>query len=269
MAIRMADHIFGARNALRYQPITNRIRAMVGEQTVVDSTRAVLVWEPRRIVPAYAVPVDDIQAPMVPVETSAVPEDGDGPPVLDPRNPFLVHTSQGESRTVRTAARELPAAAFAPADPDLAGYALLDWAAFDRWLDEDEELVAHPRDPFKRIDTRRSSRHVVIEVDGETVAESDHPVLLAETHLPTRYYLPASDVNLDLLSPTDFRTACAYKGIAQYWTGRKPGSRELAWTYRDPLLDAVPVRNMIAFFNERVDITVDGQRQERPITPWS
>jgi uncharacterized protein (DUF427 family) len=267
MAIQMSGHYFSAHDALRYQPISNRIRAMVGEQTVVDSTRAVLIWEPRRIVPSYAVPVEDIRAALVPDSTPAAPDENR--PLLDPRTPFAVHTSPGDSRTIQTSARELPAAAFGPTDPDLAGLVVLDWAAFDRWLDEDEELVAHPRDPFKRIDTRRSSRHVVIEVDGETVAESEHPVLLVETFLPTRYYLPAQDVKLDLLSPSDLRTACAYKGVAEYWAGRDPGSRELAWTYRHPLHDAVPVRDMIAFFNERVDITVDGQRQERPTTPWS
>lgn len=241
---------------------------MVGEQTVVDSTRAVLLWEPRRLVPSYAVPVDDVRATIVPATTPATPEEN-GPPFLDPRIPFAVHTCPGDSRTIQTSTRELPAAAFGPADPDLAGHVVLDWAAFDRWLDEDEELVAHPRDPFKRIDTRRSSRHILIEIDGETAAESDHPVLLFETYLPPRYYLPEPDVNLDLLSSSDLRTACAYKGVADYWTGRSPGSRELAWTYRHPLHDALPVRDMIAFFNERVDITVDGQRQERPITPWS
>jgi uncharacterized protein (DUF427 family) len=267
MAIRMAEHFFSAHVALRYQPISNRIRAMAGEETVVDSTRAVLVWEPRRLVPSYAVPVDDVRAALVPAITPAAQDNGR--PVLDPRTPFTVHTCPGESRNIRTSSRDLPAAAFAPSDPDLAGHVVLDWAAFDRWLDEDEELVAHPRDPFKRIDTRRSSRHILIEVDGETVAESDHPVLLYETYLPTRYYLPAADVRLDLLSPTDLRTACAYKGIAEYWAARGPGARELAWTYRHPLHDAEPVRDMIAFFNERVDITVDGQRQERPHTPWS
>jgi len=267
MAIRMAEHHFSTHHQLRYQPITNRIRALAGEQTVVDSTRAVLVWEPRRVVPSYAVPVDDVRASLVPAAIPASPDDGR--PVLDPRTPFAVHTCPGESRTIQTSTRELAAAAFGPTDPDLAGHVVLDWAAFDRWLDEEEELVAHPRDPFKRIDTRRSSRHVVIEVDGETVAESEHPVLLVETFLPTRYYLPAQDVNPDLLSPSGLRTACAYKGVAEYWAGRSPGSRELAWTYRHPLHDAVPVRDMIAFFNERVDITVDGQRQDRPITPWS
>lgn len=267
MATRMAEHFFNAHNALRYQPSTNRIRAMVGAQTVVDTTRAVLIWEPRRLVPSYAVPIDDVHATMVPAATPE-PEKNNSP-FLDPRTPFTLHTTPGESRTIRTSTGELPGAAFSPADPDLAGYVVLDWAAFDRWLDEDEELVAHPRDPFKRIDTRRSSRHIVVEIDGETVAESDRPVLLSETYLPTRYYLPAPDVHLDLLSPLDFRTACAYKGVAEYWAGRNQGSPEVAWTYRNPLHDAVPVRDMIAFFNERVDITVDGQRQDRPVTPWS
>jgi uncharacterized protein (DUF427 family) len=270
----MAEFFFSAHNELRCHPSASRIRAMVGAETVVDTTRALLVWEPRRIVPSYAVPIEDVKAAVVPTAAPEAAENphalGDGPPVLDPSTPFTVHSCPGETRTIQASTRALGAAAFSPSDGDLAGYILLDWAAFDRWMDEDEDLLAHPRDPFKRIDTRRSSRHIVIEIGGQPVAESRGPVLLFETYLPTRYYLPAKDVNTNLLSPTDTRTACAYKGVAEYWAAA--GDTELhdvAWTYRHPLHDAAPVQDMIAFFNERVDVTVDGQLQQRPRTPWS
>jgi uncharacterized protein (DUF427 family) len=274
VAVRMAEFFFSAHNELRCHPASSRIRAMVGDETVVDTTRALLVWEPRRIVPSYAVPVEDVRAAVIPAAAPEAVENprpmGDGPPVLDPRNPFAVHSCPGESRTIQAATRELRAAGFSPSDGDLSGYIVLDWAAFDRWMDEDEDLVAHPRDPFKRIDTRRSSRHVVVEIDGQQVAESRRPTLLFETYLPTRYYLPAQDVDEKLLSPTDSRTACAYKGVAEYWAAAGDTElRDVAWTYRHPLHDAVPVQDMIAFFNERVDITVDGQPQQRPRTPWS
>ena len=100
------------------------------------------------------------------------------------------------------------------------------------------------------------------------MAESRQPVLLFETHLPTRYYLPANDVNTNLLSPSETRTQCAYKGVAEYWSAAGE-FHDVAWTYHQPLHDAAPVKDMIAFFNERVDIIVDGQPQPRPRTPWS
>jgi uncharacterized protein (DUF427 family) len=153
------------------------------------------------------------------------------------------------------------------ADEDLAGYVRVDWNAVDRWLEEDEEVVGHPRDPFHRIDIRQSSRHVVVSLDGEVVAESRRPALLFETRLPVRYYLPREDVRLDLLGASDKRTTCAYKGHASYFgTDAHPG---IAWTYLEPLPDAEQIRGLIAFFNERADISVDGELQERPRTQWS
>jgi uncharacterized protein (DUF427 family) len=153
------------------------------------------------------------------------------------------------------------------ADGELAGYVQVDWDAADRWLEEDEEIVGHPRDPFHRIDTRESSRHVVVSLDGEVVAESRKPTLLFETGLPVRYYLPREDVRLDLLGASDERTTCAYKGHASYFgTDAHP---DIAWTYLEPLRDAEQIRGLVAFFNERADITVDGEPQERPATQWS
>jgi uncharacterized protein (DUF427 family) len=271
VAVRMAEFLFSANNELRWYPVSGRIRAVVDARTIVDTTRAMVVWEPRRVVPFYAVPLEDVSAVVIPTAAPDTAENpvplGDGPPVLTPSTPFAAHSCPGETLTIQAPTRELAAAGFRPNDPDLNGYILLDWAAFDRWMDEDEELVAHPRDPFKRIDTRRSSRHIVIEIDGQTVAESRQPTLLFETHLPTRYYLPAEDVDTTLLSPSDTRTACAYKGIAEYWAASD--NRDVAWIYRHPLHDAAPVKDMIAFFNERVDIIVDGQPQPRPRSPWS
>ncbi len=152
-------------------------------------------------------------------------------------------------------------------DDDLAGYVQVDWDAVDRWLEEDEEVVGHPRDPFHRIDVRQSSRHVVVSLDGEVVAESHRPMLLFETGLPVRYYLPRDDVRLDVLEPSDRRTTCAYKGHASYFgTDAHP---DIAWTYLEPLADAEQIRDLVAFFNERAEITVDGELQEHPKTQWS
>jgi uncharacterized protein (DUF427 family) len=264
---------------LRYEPTAKRVRATLGGEAVVDSTRAVLVWEPRRIVPSYAVPESDIHGELVP--SSAPGSDGEleagsplpgvfARPVLDPSVPFSAHTTGGEAVDVRANGETSPGAGLRLADPDLAGYVLLDFPAFDGWTEEDEPIVGHPRDPFHRVDVLASSRHIRLELDGQVLAESSRPMLLFETMLPVRYYLPREDVSADLV-PSDTHTYCAYKGRAAYWSASVGGRLvpDLAWTYLEPLTDASRVGNLVAFFNERVDVVLDGQRSERPITPWS
>jgi uncharacterized protein (DUF427 family) len=261
---RVRDVLMGQLGSLRYEPIEKRIRATAGDATVLDTTRAVLVWEPKRVVPSYAVPAADIAAEVVAGGNGAAePEQPPmlaGRPVYDPSVPFAVHTAPGEPVTVAGAE------GFRPADPELAGYVVLDFKGFDAWYEEDERNVSHPRDPFHRIDIVHSSRHVRVELDGETLAESSRPYLLFETSLPVRYYLPPEDVRLDRLERSTTGTACAYKGEASYWA---LDGRDVAWYYPEPLREAAEVRDRIAFFNERVDIVVDGERLERPVTPWS
>jgi uncharacterized protein (DUF427 family) len=261
---RVRDVLMGQLGSLRYEPIEKRIRATAGDATVVDTIRARLVWEPKRVVPSYAVPEADVAGEIVPGgDGAAEPEQPPmlaGRPVYDPSVPFAVHTAPGEPVTVAGAQ------GFRPADPELAGYVVLDFKGFDAWYEEDERNVSHPRDPFHRIDIVHSSRHVRVELDGETLAESSRPYLLFETGLPPRYYLPPEDVRTDRLARSDTRTACAYKGQASYWAA---DGRDVAWFYPEPLREAAEVTGRIAFFNERVDIVVDGERLERPVTPWS
>ncbi|HET7724476.1 MAG TPA: DUF427 domain-containing protein, partial [Propionibacteriaceae bacterium] len=232
-------------------------------------------WEPRRIVPSYAVPEEDVAAELVPVEGSRTAERsvavGDQEAMLDPRSPFAEHTTPGTPLTVRTRSGDLVDAAFRPDDADLGGYVVLDWDAFTTWYEEDAVVVAHPHDPFQRIDCLPSSRHVEIALDGVTLADTTRATLLYETSLPTRYYIPAEDVAMELLVPTETHTLCAYKGKASYWSARVGDTLvpDIAWSYPEPLNDAVPVRGLVAFFTERLDLTVDGQRHERPRTPWS
>lgn len=263
---------------LRHEPIEKRIRAVIGDETVVDSTAAILVWEPKRVVPSYAVPVADVRGELVPSATDGpnavaerLPElgiDADAPPVpvLDPSIPFAVHTTDGEPMTLRTP-DGAEAAAFRPADPELAGFAVLDFTAFDAWYEEDERNFAHPRDPFHRIDIVHSSRHVRVSLHGETLAESTAPCLLFEPPLPFRTYVPAEDVAVDRLRPSDMRTFCAYKGQASYLS--LDDEPDIAWTYPEPLREAAEVTGRIAFFDERVDVEVDGRPLRRPVTPWS
>jgi uncharacterized protein (DUF427 family) len=247
----------------RHQPTAKRVRAVLDGSPVADSTNALLVWEPRRVTPQYAFPVGDIPAKVL-AEAPAVVDTQR--PVLHPGIPFEVHSMPGEPLSVAGKA----GAGFKPDDPDLEGYVVLDFDAFDTWLEEDEPIVAHPRDPFHRIDTRRSSRHVVIRLDGQVVADSTRPTILFETNLPPRYYLPREDVVVDL-RPSSKKTACAYKGQASYWSfdldGKAIGDR--VWSYEAPLIDAVAVKGLVAFFNEHFDIEVDGKVGRRPKTQWS
>lgn len=156
-------------------------------------------------------------------------------------------------------------------DPDLDGYLLFDWDAFDRWREEDEEVIGHPRDPFHRVDIRRSSRRIAVACDGVALADSRAPVLVFETGLPVRYYLPREDVDMERLRPSPTRTTCAYKGEAHYWSVEVPSGtvEDLAWTYPEPLPDNAQLRDLVAFLNERADIRVDGVLARRPKTQWS
>jgi uncharacterized protein (DUF427 family) len=270
MAVQMFPQFVRLLDELRYEPTGKRIRALVDGSTVVDTTGAMIVWEPRRVVPTYAVPVADVRGELVPAPAGDVPQRpvrlrSGVPPVLDPSTAFGAHTTAGEPLTLRTAGEVRTGVAFRPADPDLAGFVLLDFDAFD-WLEEDDEIVSHPRDPFHRVDIRHSSRHVRVERDGQVLAESTRPVLVFETSLPARTYLPRDDVRLDLLEPSPRRTACEYKGVASYLA---LGGKDLAWSYEAPLPDAGELTGLVCFFDERVDVTVDGVKRPRPVTPWS
>jgi uncharacterized protein (DUF427 family) len=141
------------------------------------------------------------------------------------------------------------------------------WNAADEWLEEDEELLGHARDPFHRIDALRTSRHIRVLLDDRLLADTTGAVALFETRLPTRWYIPRDDVAVELARNEEHQTTCAYKGHATHWD--VGDERAIAWSYELPLNDAMPVRSMIAFYNERVDIDVDGKREARPHTQWS
>jgi uncharacterized protein (DUF427 family) len=278
MSVLQHASLFAELDDCRHEPIAKRIRGRIGRATVVDSTRAVLLWEPRRVVPSYAVPQEDIAAELTPAAESGAPEAGAGVvlasvsdrPVLDPSVPFTVHTAEGQPVDVVASSGNRTDAGLRLSDPDLAGYVVLDFDAFDAWFEEDEPNVSHPRDPFHRVDVLASSRHVRLGLDGVLLAESRRPVLLFETMLPTRYYLPREDVVAGL-EPTPTHTRCAYKGEASYWTVTVGDRRvpDLAWTYPDPLHEAAHVRDLVCFFTEQLDVVLDGRRLDRPVTPWS
>jgi uncharacterized protein (DUF427 family) len=276
MATRLSQVLFGAFPQLRFEPTAKRVRAAIAGHPVVDTQNAYLIWEPRRITPVFAVPVNELRAELVApslpspaVEEYAATIRQDIQPGFDPRTSFHKHTAPGEELDVVTPGATAPRAAFRPDDPDLAGYVVLEFDSFE-WLEDDEEIIGHPRDPFHRVDIRASSVPVEVAVDGVTLAASESAQLLYETMLPVRYYLPPAEVRLELLEESPKRTVCPYKGRASYYT--YPGSargRNLAWTYYNSFRDAAQIHGLVCFFNERVDLTVGGVLQPRPVTPWS
>src|SRR5213080_5009090 len=211
--------------ALRIEPSHKRVRTYLAGQLVADTIHPVLVWEGPHY-PVYYLPAADIRAELVPVgRTEHSPSRGDAQ-VFD----------------VKTASATAPAAELQyPESPlaELRDLVRLDWSAMSEWLEEDEPVYTHPRDPYTRVDILASSRHVRIEVDGVTVADSRQPRILFETGLPPRYYLPLSDVRMDLLRPSATQTHCPYKGTASYWsvdTGQGDGPhQDIVWIYRTPL----------------------------------
>jgi uncharacterized protein (DUF427 family) len=165
-----------------------------------------------------------------------------------------------------------PRAARLLADSPIAGLSStvrFDWAAMDAWFEEDEQVFVHPRSPYVRVDALRSNRPVRVELEGVVLAGARSSVMVFETGLPTRYYLSRTEVDFGHLIPTGTVTSCPYKGMTTgYWSVRAGGTvhKDLAWAYDFPTRQLLPIAGLIAFYNERVDLVLDGQRLERPKT---
>jgi len=234
-----------------------RVRAYLAGELVADTSAPLLVWENRNY-PAYYIPEGDIQAALIASGQS------DRHPRLGEAELLHVKTSVA---TAELAARRYPDAPL----PELRDAIRLEWDAMSEWLEEDEPVYVHPRSPYTRVDILASSRLVRVELDGVTVAESGQPRILFETGLPPRYYLPLTGVRMDLLRPSDRATHCPYKGTASYWSvdtsQAAAGGRlhkDVVWMYRTPLPESQKVAGLACFYNERVDLYVDGVRQARP-----
>ncbi len=238
------------RGRVRVEQGAKRVRAFLGGQAVADTIRPTYVWE-SPYYPTFYFPVEDVRVELEPTgRTAHSPSRG-----------------EGELYTIRVGDRVAEDAALRYPDSPLEalrGLVRLDWKAMDAWFEEDEEVYTHARDPHTRIDILPSSRHIRVEVDGVVVAESKRPMLLFETGLRTRYYLPKTDVRLDLLEHTDTITHCPYKGQAEYWAIRTPTGlkQDLAWSYRTPLPESQRIAGLIAFYNEKVEQYIDGRREE-------
>ncbi len=268
MAVRMRHHLGSIVGELRWEPVPTRVRAFVRGHCVVDSTAALVAWEPRRIVPVYAAPEAGFAYGVTPADPQPAPPDpATLPPLLGPPD-FATHTCPGTVLDVHTHDGVLPGAGFRPDDADLGGAVLLDFSAFDAWQVEDEPRIAHPHDPFKRISVHASTRHVEVGLAESMLASSHRALMLVETHLPPRWYVPSEDVRMDMLVPSATTSECAYKGVASYLS--LPGiADDIGWFYAEPLDDARRVRDHVCFWSERSDLWLDGEPQQRPITPWS
>jgi uncharacterized protein (DUF427 family) len=246
-----------ARGRVRVEPGAKRVRAYLAGRLVADTLRPVLVWE-IPYYPAYYVPLADVRAELV-----ATGKTGHSPS----RGEAEIYDVRVDGVTAEAAARRYPDSPL----ETLRGLVRFDWQAMDEWLEEDEPVYTHPRDPYTRVDILASSRRVRVEVDGVTVAESDRPHILFETGLPPRYYLPLSDVRTEMLRPSDTQSHCPYKGTAAYWTldtGRGV-HQDIVWIYRTPLPESQKIAGLACFYNEKVDIYLDGQLAGRPRTHFS
>jgi uncharacterized protein (DUF427 family) len=244
-----------AAGILYFEDSPPRIRAIFARETVADSKRVKLLHESGRL-PVYYFPLEDVRSDL-----------------LEPSGRRESSPAKGDATfwSLRVGERVAEDAVWGWSDPLLAGYVALDWHAMDEWFAEDDQLFGHPRDPYSRIDVHKSTRHVRVFCEGVVLADSRRPSILFETGLPPRYYLPAEDVRTDLLVPSSTKTRCAYKGSASHWSAQIGDLlvEDVAWSYPEPLLEAEPVRDLLCFYQERVDLEVEGERQQRPHTQWS
>jgi uncharacterized protein (DUF427 family) len=231
---------------VRVEPGEKRIRAYLGGVLVADTTRPLLVWE-KPYYPTYYFPAAD-------VHTELLTADG-GIAHSPSRGDARIHSVQARGRLRTGAALHFEQSPF----DELRDTIRLDWDAMDAWFEEDEEVFTHARDPYTRVDVLASSRHVRVEIEGVTVAESTKPSLVFETGLAVRYYLPRTDVRMDLLTPTETSSNCPYKGQAEYWSAAVDGTvhPDVAWSYRTPLPESQKLAGLVCFYPERADVYVD------------
>jgi uncharacterized protein (DUF427 family) len=243
-------------SAIFWEPMPYRVRAVVAGETVADSRGAHLLHETGHL-PVYYFPAADVREDLlVPSSTASA-------------CPFKGTASYYSCRVGDRVVEDLVWEYRDPIDsvPFITGYRALYWRKADAWLVEDEAAVAHPRDPYHRVDAYSTSRRVRVLLDGECVADSTRVLGLFETGHPARWYLPVEDVRMELLEASDTVTLCAYKGRASHFHAL--GHDDVAWTYPEPLHDAERARGRIAFYGERVDLEIDGELQDPPVTQWS
>jgi uncharacterized protein (DUF427 family) len=245
---------------LYFEDSPRRVRVMFGGETVADSRQVKLMHE-AGLLPVYYFPKKDVRTDLLEATDHAT------------HCPFKGDASYWSVRVGDRIAENAVWGYPEPIDscPPIAGYLAFYWQEMDHWYEEDEEVFVHPRDPYHRIDVLESSRHVKVTVGGEIVAETNRPTILFETGLPPRYYMPLEDVGEKVIVASETTTQCPYKGTASYYSVEAGGERveDLIWYYPDPIPEAAKIEGLLCFFNEKVDLEVDGEEQQRPITQWS
>lgn len=241
-----ASAVDDSHDHVRIERNPRRIRGFWRGRAVVETSRSIFVWE-HAYYPAWYVPVSDVMGELVANgETFTSSRRGEGT-----RFDLVV-----DGHTIEDAAwRHLDSGV-----EQLRDRVRIEWGALDSWFEEDVEVFVHPRSPNVRVDVLESSRHVRVLIEGEQIADSTRPRILYETGLRPRFYLPRTDVRMDLLTPTETTSACPYKGWADYWsvTLGDVTHEDIAWSYRTPLPESAGVANLVCFFDERVEHEVDG-----------
>jgi uncharacterized protein (DUF427 family) len=242
---------------IRVEHSRKRVRILLAGELVADTTSPLLVWEVPYY-PTYYIPAADVLAKLIPAGTDAHTLLGEAE-VLTVEVPGGITADRAARRYSASPARQLNDAV------------RFDWNAMSEWLEEDEPVYTHARDPHTRIDILASSRHVRVELDGVTVADSRSPRILFETSLPPRYYLPLTDIRTDLLRPSKSQTHCPYKGTASYWSVDTGSAihEDIVWIYRTPLPESQKIAGLAAFYDEKADVFVDEVQQRRPQTKFS
>ena len=256
--IEQLEHRPGA-DSIVFEPSQRRVRVFFGGVGVADSRAVMLMLEKRRLA-VYYFPVKDVRLDLFLPTSYTSNHPGKGPA-------SFYSVQVGDRVAEKAAWRYLQ-----PERAELKEYVAFYWDKMDAWFEEDDEVFVHPRDPYHRVDVVNSSRQVKIVVGGEVVAESTRPRILFETGLPPRYYIPKIDVRLDLLKPTTTSTRCPYKGKASYWSVTVNGKEftDIVWGYPAPIPECPKIENLLCFYDEKVDaVYVDGELQQRPVTPWS
>ena len=245
---------------LYFEDSPRRVRVMFNGETVADSQQVKLMHE-AGLLPVYYFPQEDIRMDLL--------EESDHTTYC----PFKGEATYCSVRVGDSVAENAVWGYPEPIDscPPIASHLAFYWHKMDHWYEEDEEVFVHPRDPYHRVDILESSRHVRVSVNGEVVAETDRPRILFETGLPPRYYITPEDVREDVLIKSEKNTQCPYKGVASYYSVEAGGRRveDLVWYYPEPISEAAKIKGHLSFFNEKVDLEVDGEGLERPQTQWS
>jgi uncharacterized protein (DUF427 family) len=249
-----------AGRALYLEPTPKRVRAVFAEETIADSRRAMMLQE-SGLQPIYYFPPEDVRSDL-----------------LEPSDRRTHCPKKGDASyyTIRVGDQTLDAGAWYYPDPLPDAPPIKDLIAFyfnrmDHWYEEDEEIHVHPRDPYHRVDVLDTDRHIRVSINGELLAETTRARALFETSLPPRWYIPAADV-VATLRESDTVTRCPYKGVASYHSVKLSDGevvKDVVWYYDDPLAEVGPIAGLLCFFNEHVDIELDGQLGQRPESPWS